>query len=295
MVSDAVNNQNDLAEADGERKSGNSDKVKENGDIESMNDGRMDESRCEIQVEQVCGGEEKVREIDEMVNKRDKGCLDSGSNRTEIDTYAKMVTQDLKIVDNKLSFVPTELNEEGGEIVIFDEAFMDKGNMQTDGTCMFKFRNEEGVNKVLELGPWIVNNKPLYSECVKRERSEEEIVMEAKRKNEISKIRNEENRERNNVGNHIGYRKYGERRQNKEGRFFTAGTKINKNKGSKGDVWKRKMRNEEKQEKNKNNEQEKKGKNKDEGDVIRNVNKFDALNDIEEGNDDLEKLKGNCG
>ncbi|GJW20731.1 hypothetical protein Tco_0031353 [Tanacetum coccineum] len=147
------------------RKSGNSDEVKENGDIESMNDGRMDESRCEIQVEQVCGGEDKVCEFDEMVNKRDKGCLDSGSNRTESDkersvginedvdrdnmsndgsgdkcknlndikhnngsTYAKMVTKDLKIVDNKLSFVPTEINEEGGEIVIFDEALVDKGS-----------------------------------------------------------------------------------------------------------------------------------------------------------------------
>ncbi|GJW20732.1 RNA-directed DNA polymerase, eukaryota, reverse transcriptase zinc-binding domain protein [Tanacetum coccineum] len=130
-----------------------------------------------------------------------------------------------------------------------------------------------------------------YSECVKRERSEEETVMEAKRKEEISKIRNEENKERNNARNHMGYRKYGERRQNKEWRFFTAGTKMNENKGSKGDVWKRKMRNEEKQEKNKKNEQEKKGKNKDEGYGIRSANKFDALNGMEEENDDLEKLK----
>ncbi|GJZ54181.1 RNA-directed DNA polymerase, eukaryota, reverse transcriptase zinc-binding domain protein [Tanacetum coccineum] len=34
--------------------------------------------------------------------------------------------------------------------------------MKTNGTCMLKFMNEAGMNKVLELGPWIVNSKPMF-------------------------------------------------------------------------------------------------------------------------------------
>ena len=30
------------------------------------------------------------------------------------------------------------------------------------GMYLFKFRNEEGMNQVLESGPWMVNNKPLF-------------------------------------------------------------------------------------------------------------------------------------
>ncbi|GJX34585.1 RNA-directed DNA polymerase, eukaryota, reverse transcriptase zinc-binding domain protein [Tanacetum coccineum] len=115
-------------------------------------------------------------------------------------TYATMVSKDVKVVNNKLEFVPTVCSEEGDEFVIFDDKLVEKGSIQwkltvcghfvgykmsvhelrynirrmwsrwgiddidmkSDGTCMFKFKNEEGMNKVLELGPWLVNNKPLF-------------------------------------------------------------------------------------------------------------------------------------
>jgi hypothetical protein len=120
-------------------------------------------------------------------------------NNAQGNTYAKMVTKGTRTVDNRLSFVPTEISNEGSEIVIFDEDLVQKGSsqwkltvcghfigykmnvhelrynirrmwsrwgiedidMNVDGMCLFKFRDEEGMNKVLELGPWLVNNKPL--------------------------------------------------------------------------------------------------------------------------------------
>ncbi|PWA37166.1 hypothetical protein CTI12_AA593070 [Artemisia annua] len=114
-----------------------------------------------------------------------------GSSRKYIgNTYARMVAKDIKSVDNKLSFVPTEISDEGSDIVIFDEELVNKGTAQWKLTfCghffwyrinvhelryhirimwnkwgiddIFKFRHEEVMKKVLELGPWLVNGKPL--------------------------------------------------------------------------------------------------------------------------------------
>ncbi|GJY92303.1 RNA-directed DNA polymerase, eukaryota, reverse transcriptase zinc-binding domain protein [Tanacetum coccineum] len=92
-----------------------------------------------------------------------------------VKSHANVVTKDVKYADNKLNFIPTEVTKEGCEVVIFYEALVDKGSTQwkltvygnfvryvDDGTCMFKFKNESGMNKVLDLGPWMVNNKPLF-------------------------------------------------------------------------------------------------------------------------------------
>ncbi|GKD86137.1 hypothetical protein Tco_1357291, partial [Tanacetum coccineum] len=105
------------------------------------------------------GGEEKWDENVDRIkrNNEQKENINSGS------TYAKMVTKGMHIVNNKLYFIPTEINKDGSEIVIFDEDLVDKGSVQwkltvcdmkNDRTCMFKFRNEAGMNKVLELEAW---------------------------------------------------------------------------------------------------------------------------------------------
>lgn len=114
-------------------------------------------------------------------------------------SYANVVKQDVRKLQNKLMYVPTEIGEDGSEVVIFDAQLVTKGSVQWNlticgyfvghkmninelryhirrmwgkfgigdirsnakGTCLFKFRNEEWMNKVLEQGPWMVNNKPL--------------------------------------------------------------------------------------------------------------------------------------
>ncbi|PWA56332.1 hypothetical protein CTI12_AA420710 [Artemisia annua] len=129
---------------------------------------------------------EKCTEVNKTVSTENVG-----SSRNDIgNTYARMVAKDIKSVDNKLSFVPTEISDEGSDIVIFDEELVNKGTAQWKLTfCghffwyrmnvhelryhirimwnkwgiddIFKFRHEEGMKKVLELGPWLVNGKPL--------------------------------------------------------------------------------------------------------------------------------------
>nr|GEW22767.1 hypothetical protein [Tanacetum cinerariifolium] len=256
----------------------------------------------------------------------------NGINGNNGSIYAKMVTKDIMIVNNKLDFVPTEISEEGSEIVIFDEALMDK-DMKADGTCMFKFRNEKGIKKSTERISVVANSlkKPLimdnmtakrcqlsegrmdfarvlvkfgvtkgfkekneiqyrdmnnnkigskhvnveyawkleicsrchvfghgFVECTTRNKSEEEIAMEARRKKDLSKQRDEENRTRNNTVNNMENKRGNERR-------------YGKNKG------KEKMKNR---------------KNHNEEIVVQTANKFVALDELEDDNVELEKLKG---
>lgn len=144
------------------------------------------------------------------VNDKEKDNVEDGTNaslkadtlektKPQNNSYARIVKKDVKSINNKLNFVPTELTEEGSEVVVFDEELVNRGSVQwklticgyfvgyhmninelryhlrrmwsrmgvtdiemnTDGTCMFKFRDEQGMNKVLEGGTWMVNNKPL--------------------------------------------------------------------------------------------------------------------------------------
>ncbi|GJX24009.1 RNA-directed DNA polymerase, eukaryota, reverse transcriptase zinc-binding domain protein [Tanacetum coccineum] len=83
-----------------------------------------------------------------------------------------------------------------------------------------------------------------------------------------------------------------DRKQYNEGRFYNIGTKINDVKGSKGNVWKKKEVNEGRYNKSKNKGQEKKGKIQGEEEVVKSGNKFAALNELEEDNNELEKMKG---
>lgn len=34
--------------------------------------------------------------------------------------------------------------------------------VNANGRCLFKFKNDEGMESVLDQGPWVVNNKPLF-------------------------------------------------------------------------------------------------------------------------------------
>ncbi|GJQ91963.1 RNA-directed DNA polymerase, eukaryota, reverse transcriptase zinc-binding domain protein [Tanacetum coccineum] len=184
MVSDKMNDLIDMTDVDEGSDLGTSNENRESGNIKNKNRGETDDNVIENQIEQVC-------EEAEMENSRDDGCLDTESEKNEYDrlrnvesngdtdsgkkgtekrgnnsesidgtnasngrTYAKVVTKDMKIVDNKLNFIPTKINEEGSEIVVFDEALVAKGSAQWKLTVC-------GMKKVLELGPWIVNNKPL--------------------------------------------------------------------------------------------------------------------------------------
>ncbi|GJS92500.1 zinc knuckle CX2CX4HX4C containing protein [Tanacetum coccineum] len=191
-VSNEINDLMDMGDVDRGSDSGSNSEDRGNENIKNNHDSRIDEN--------VLGKQDQQADVEkDMERVRDEGCLDAdkdkiepekmGQNFKNIDdisdgvgkSYANMVTKDLKIVDNKLNYIPTEINEEGSKVVVFDEALVDKGSGQWRLTIcgnfvgykmsvhelrrwysMFKFKDEVGMNKVLELGPWIVNNKPLF-------------------------------------------------------------------------------------------------------------------------------------
>ncbi|GKC30974.1 hypothetical protein Tco_1038268 [Tanacetum coccineum] len=136
MVSNAMN---DMADLDGESDSRNCNEIVENGGIQSVDgvgtreneclDADSDKSECDrsrnMGINRSNEGDKKDTEQRGNDYEDTKG-INGNSERT----YAKMVTTDMKIVNNKLDFIPTEISEEGGDIVIFDEAFVEKDSAQ---------------------------------------------------------------------------------------------------------------------------------------------------------------------
>ncbi|GJX43273.1 hypothetical protein Tco_0259949 [Tanacetum coccineum] len=95
-------------------------------------DVRVEECLDDGSSKSECNSNEN-REVNDRKEK-DKRDTEIGRNENEVKnnhrTYAKMVTKDMKIVNNKLAFVPTIINEEGSEFVIFDETLVEKCSAQ---------------------------------------------------------------------------------------------------------------------------------------------------------------------
>ncbi|GJQ95931.1 RNA-directed DNA polymerase, eukaryota, reverse transcriptase zinc-binding domain protein [Tanacetum coccineum] len=361
IISNEMNDLNDMVDVEGgdvkeEVLTCEEDEMVNNNGKESM------ESENE-QIGTDRGGKEKREEnVDRLKGNNDhKENINSGS------TYAKMVTKDMQIVNNKLDFMPTEINEDGSEIVIFDEDLVDKGSVQwkltvcdmkNDGTCMFKFRNEARMNKVLEQGPWIVNNKPMFvrkwDPTIGMEKIEQSKVplwvslvnvpLEAWSKEGISALASslgkplimdtmtakrcslgegrmdfarilvefdvmkgfKEERLKYSIETKTTIRKrrsVDELEEDARKKEEIIRKKNEENKGSDGrktydeirnkrDIWKRKEVNKGKQNNSRGKEQEKEGNDKDERDGIRSRNKFEVLNGMATNNEELEILKG---
>ncbi|GKE15675.1 RNA-directed DNA polymerase, eukaryota, reverse transcriptase zinc-binding domain protein [Tanacetum coccineum] len=121
---------------------------------------------------------------------------DYAKDNVVLKSFANTVCEN--VVDNKLILIPTDTND-GREVVVFDDEILKYGVKKWQMTLcghfvgyrmkyaelkynfcrmwgkhglsdivtqndmfLFKFRNEEGMNQVLENGPWMVNNKPLF-------------------------------------------------------------------------------------------------------------------------------------
>ncbi|GKA72537.1 RNA-directed DNA polymerase, eukaryota, reverse transcriptase zinc-binding domain protein [Tanacetum coccineum] len=89
-------------------------------------------------------------------------------------SYAKITTTKFEVlIDNKLKIVPTRMDENGDEYVIFNDEFINEGSRKWNLTlcCYFighkmhiNFHHEKCMNEVVEKGPWIVINKPLVAQ-----------------------------------------------------------------------------------------------------------------------------------
>ncbi|GJS17933.1 hypothetical protein Tco_0412405 [Tanacetum coccineum] len=146
------NDRNDMADLDGESDLKNCNEIVGNGDriregvepeggtqvnqAEEMNvNTREEDVRIEECLDDACSMSEcisnRMKEHKQESNDGRNKKEDNNSQRT----YANMVTKDMKVV-NKLDFIPTVINEEGRYKMSVHE-----------------LRNEEGMNKFLELGP----------------------------------------------------------------------------------------------------------------------------------------------
>jgi Tfp pilus assembly protein FimT len=90
-----------MMDKDGEVLVGNRDNT---GPVTAKDDGKVNN--------EVNNGENNS--VNSSTNTGDK----NDPNKTQRNTYARMVTKDVRAVNNRLSFVPTEISNEGNEFVI---------------------------------------------------------------------------------------------------------------------------------------------------------------------------------
>ncbi|GKE48554.1 hypothetical protein Tco_1479812 [Tanacetum coccineum] len=78
-------------------------------------------------------------------------------------THASAVQKNNVRLDTSLCFKPTVIEEDGTEFVVFDEELVEKDvEVDNNGGCYFKFKNEEDMERVIDQWPWMVNHKPLF-------------------------------------------------------------------------------------------------------------------------------------
>ncbi|GJU87422.1 RNA-directed DNA polymerase, eukaryota, reverse transcriptase zinc-binding domain protein [Tanacetum coccineum] len=162
--------QSELSNDGNEKIEGNSRVCESESEFHIDNTDRMLKDDCESSME--------MDEINQMNVQSDtvKTCMDNCDNHS----YADKVSNAEVIMDNKLNLIPTVIND-GHEYVIFDEELnvntrtevkllsyrmwgkfglkhiLNNGN----GLFVFKFDILQGLNTIIDNGPWIVNNKPM--------------------------------------------------------------------------------------------------------------------------------------
>nr|GEZ82310.1 hypothetical protein [Tanacetum cinerariifolium] len=143
-----------------------------------INDERdKSDARCKDVLENIAGMD-GITGIEEIAEKVQSG----KSNGEQVENCQKRVNVALKTYDyivkhdelpKKLNYIPTLITESGNEVVIFDEVLLNKGSERWNLTLcghfvrfdmnihdlrqhVFKFRDSNGLNAVLDKGLWMV-------------------------------------------------------------------------------------------------------------------------------------------
>ncbi|GJT20143.1 RNA-directed DNA polymerase, eukaryota, reverse transcriptase zinc-binding domain protein [Tanacetum coccineum] len=110
--------------------------------------------------------------------------VNNHTNRSEskikFESYAKVVNSGSTELSKELVYIPTGTNDNGDEVVIFEEELVEEGSKlkynlrrmwerhglaeiiaEGNDLRIFKFKSAEGMNYVLDQSPWMVNGKPL--------------------------------------------------------------------------------------------------------------------------------------
>ncbi|GJT76140.1 zinc knuckle CX2CX4HX4C containing protein [Tanacetum coccineum] len=168
--------------------------VRSGKDTETVN------GKCSNEVKQGHSDEEKKDNESMGVNKGINA--DGNHTKAKVSTgyrggksYAGITINNLVEIDKNLVVVPTEMDCNGSEVVIFDEVMVAEGSKRWEGYFMgysmsvnelrynlrrmwsrhgfkeiidfnnwiyfIKFHSDEGLNHVVDNGPWMVSNKPI--------------------------------------------------------------------------------------------------------------------------------------
>nr|GEU78215.1 hypothetical protein [Tanacetum cinerariifolium] len=99
---------------------------------------------------------------DENSSKRIEGSKGKFEQRKS-KSYVDVITKNIADFDKNLMDIPTELDSNGIEIMVFDDVMIAEENIvdYNNGVYFMKFNNDKGLEIVVNNGPWMVNNKPL--------------------------------------------------------------------------------------------------------------------------------------
>ncbi|GJX79296.1 nucleotide-diphospho-sugar transferase [Tanacetum coccineum] len=163
------------------------------GDTECLDDSESDKTtstgikhtgntECLDDIECLDNSDKQVGDANNM---EDSNTEENESIDKSRKTYANAAKSNEWYATNKLLFVPTELNEAGDEVFVFDEELVELGSKKMwsryrykeivdnrNGNRLFKFNNDVGMNAVANQSPWMVNSKPLMVKLT-------EVLMEA--------------------------------------------------------------------------------------------------------------------
>ncbi|GJZ67570.1 zinc knuckle CX2CX4HX4C containing protein [Tanacetum coccineum] len=161
-------------------------------------DSTVDGVKYDVTEDHDVNGMEQCNELNSCVRDT-KVKEDNKGLNTDMKIYDDAIDVNIVDKDRKLECIPTEINENGVEVVVFDEIMVAEGIKRWDltvfgffvghkmsvnelrynlrrmwsrfgfkdivdynnGVYYMKFHNEEGLSNVVNSGPWMVDRKPL--------------------------------------------------------------------------------------------------------------------------------------
>ncbi|GJW77794.1 RNA-directed DNA polymerase, eukaryota, reverse transcriptase zinc-binding domain protein, partial [Tanacetum coccineum] len=137
------------------------DKTVESDDNKDEGEGFMswnfEKGECSMEKEN-CGGDVvNDNSNEDSVEKGDSGKKEVNAGRK---SFVEVISGSLSANDRSLECIPTKINDNEVKVVVFDDIMAVEGS-KSNGVFFMKFRHEEGLNQVVNSGPWMVKRKPL--------------------------------------------------------------------------------------------------------------------------------------
>ncbi|GJR87831.1 RNA-directed DNA polymerase, eukaryota, reverse transcriptase zinc-binding domain protein [Tanacetum coccineum] len=109
--------------------------------------------------------EEQIVKIDDEVGSNHRKKIYMRNDQVQIQnsrSYVDVTKKKVSIFDKNLLEIPTEFDSNGNEIVVFNDVMVAEDITDfNNGVYFMKFNIDEGLDFIVNNGPWMVKNKPL--------------------------------------------------------------------------------------------------------------------------------------